>query len=147
MPNFVRNLQKIMSNRWGNPQHGPWVVKHGPGLLDPPKKSRSNTLQSSVLKLDQKFQLREMAHAKIVNFHVLSPIVVPAESGPGGLGPLVPHGQIRTNLQWPISSGTFKKRCQTVGATLSMDPDLSKVDLDCWTPQKSPAVLPYNPGF
>ena len=50
-------------------------------------------------------------------------------------------------LQCPISPETFKKRCQTVGATPSMDPDLPKLDLDCWTPQISPAVLPYNPEF
>jgi hypothetical protein len=33
--------------------------------------------------LVQKFQLREMAHAKIVNFHILSPILFPTDFGPG----------------------------------------------------------------
>ena len=52
-------------------------------MLDPSKKSSRPTLQSRVLKIDQKFQLREMAHAKKVNFHILSQIVVPADFGPG----------------------------------------------------------------
>ena len=54
-------------------------------MLDPSKESSGPTLQSRVLKLDQKFQLREMAHAKKVNFHFLSPIVFPADFGPGVL--------------------------------------------------------------
>ena len=109
MLNFIRNLKKIVPNCWGNPQHGPRPAKVGPGLLNPSKESSGPTLQSRVLKLDQKFQLREMAHAKKVNFHFLSPIVFPADFGPGVLGPPVPKGQKWTNLQCPISSGTFKK--------------------------------------
>ena len=34
-----------------------------------------------------------MAHAKKINFHVLSQIVFPADFGPGVLGPLEPKGQ------------------------------------------------------
>ena len=34
-----------------------------------------------------------MAHAKKVNFHFLSPIVFPADFGPGVLGPLALKGQ------------------------------------------------------
>ena len=52
MPNFVRNLQKTVPNRWGNPQHGPRPVQRGPGLLDLSKESSGPTLQSRVLKLD-----------------------------------------------------------------------------------------------
>ena len=48
-----------------------------------------------VLKIDQKFQLREMAHAKKVNFHFLSQIVFPADFGPGVLGPFALKGQNR----------------------------------------------------
>jgi hypothetical protein len=59
--------------------------------------------------LVQKFQLREMAHAKIVNFHILSPIVFPTDFGPGVLGPLAMKGQKWTNLQCPISPGTLKE--------------------------------------
>jgi hypothetical protein len=103
--------------------------------------------QLRVLTLFQKFQLREMAHAKIVNFHIWSPIVFPTDFGPGVLVPLAIKGKKWTNLQCPISSETFKKLCQTVEATPSMDLDRSKLDLECWTPQISPAVLPYNPGF
>ena len=51
------------------------------------------TLQSRILKLDQKFQLWEKAYAKKVNFHILSQIVFPADFGPGVLGPLAPKGQ------------------------------------------------------
>ena len=39
------------------------------------------------MKLGQKFQLREMAHAKRVNFDVIRPIVFPADFGPGVLTP------------------------------------------------------------
>ena len=34
-----------------------------------------------------------MAHAKKVNFHILSQIVFPADFGPGVLGPVEPKGQ------------------------------------------------------
>ena len=34
-----------------------------------------------------------MAHAKKVNFHILSQIEFPADFGPGVLGPLAPKGQ------------------------------------------------------
>ena len=37
----------------------------------------------AVLKLDQKFQLKEMAYAKKVNFHILSQIVFLTDFGPG----------------------------------------------------------------
>ena len=47
----------------------------------------------AVLKLDQKFQLMEMAYAKKVNFHILSQIVFLTDFGPGVLGPLAPKGQ------------------------------------------------------
>jgi hypothetical protein len=49
MPNFVRNLQNIALNHWGNPQHGPRPVKNGPALLDPSKKPRGPTLQYVLL--------------------------------------------------------------------------------------------------
>ena len=62
----------------------------GPGVLRP---SSSPTLQSRVLKLSQKFQLREMAHAKKVIFDGIHPIVFPVDFGPGVLGPPVPKGQ------------------------------------------------------
>ena len=79
--------------------------------------------KSRVLTLVQKFQLREMAHAiivnfhvirpivfpEIVNFHILSPIVFPTDFGPGVLRPLAMKGQKWTNLQCPILSGTFTK--------------------------------------
>ena len=56
-------------------------------------KVSSPTLQSRVLKIDKKFQLSEMAHAKKVKFHILSQIVFPVDFGPGVLGPLAPKGQ------------------------------------------------------
>jgi hypothetical protein len=92
------------------------------------------------LKLGQEFQLREMAHAKRVNFDVIRPIVFPADFGPGVLR--------------PSSSPTLQSRVLKLGQKFQLremaHPKIVNFDLIfpfVFPVYFGPGVLPYNPGF
>jgi hypothetical protein len=57
-----------------------------------------------------------MAHAKKVNFHILSQIEFPVDFGPGVLGPLAPKGQ----------------NGQTYNAQFHQEPSKNSAKLSCF---------------
>ena len=74
-----------------------------------------------------------MAHAKKVNFHFLSPIVFPADFGPGVLGPLAPKGQNGQTYNGQIRQEPSKNSVKSLGQPSAWTPTCQS-----WTWTKIP---------
>ena len=69
-----------------------------------------------------------MAHAKKVNFHVLSQIVFPADFGPGVQGPLAEKGQ-----NWQTYNAQFHQEPSKYSAKLLGQPSAWTLTCQNWT--------------